>query len=90
MSNLSHIVSASDLGGVDCDHASTGNFGENSTEIVKQAKKVIEGGDRAMLFVYFDGLKAKMMIGLEETRVKALQITGDGSRCHSKDIRRML
>ena len=33
----------------DCDHVNTGNFGANSTEIVKQAKKVIEGGDRVML-----------------------------------------
>jgi hypothetical protein len=37
-----------------------------------------------MLFVYFDDHKAKVMIALEETRVEALRIIGDGSRCHSE------
>ncbi|GMI05451.1 hypothetical protein TrVE_jg4580 [Triparma verrucosa] len=71
----SSIVTGKELG---CDeqHKAGGKWGAKLTEIVKSVKKLIDAGDRVLVFVQFKDLKQKVAEALEAKGVKTLQVKG--------------
>ena len=70
-----NVVSAVDLG-VDNEHTTGGNYGAKLSKIVSNVKRIVQEGDRIIIFVQFKDLKEKVAEALRENGVKALQVKG--------------
>jgi len=71
----SAIVTGKELG-CELEHKAGGKWGAKLTEIVKVVKKLIDNGDRVLVFVQFKDLKQKVADALESKGVKTLQVKG--------------
>jgi SNF2 family DNA or RNA helicase len=73
--NSAHIVSAIDLG-ADQDHNSAGKYGAKLSAVAEKVKEIIAAGDRLIVFVQFEDLKAKVREALADQGIASLQIGG--------------